>query len=438
MLDANGDGKLTKDEVKAAEKFLATRDADEDECLSMQEFAPGVYDQNRVRRLGEEQLLQSPNGNPYPVPVGAQTVVIYETGKVPGTVTQQVIKKYDKDNDFELTKTECGFDDLTFKALDRDGNGNLDGEELDAWRTGVPDLSVSLSLAPKQGDCVAKLDDEKGAAARGFVLKQTEAGRLVLHVGRQAIDFSAFATNFQNQQGSLKQSFAYLFTQAAGGKDHIVEKDLAGPNAVQFQIVRVMFETADRDADGKMTKAEFDAYFDLQDNFRNVSLSLTPAVQTPTLFQLLDESRDGRLSVRELRTAWDAAGGAGVAGRRSHHEEHHPAGGRTAAVAHVRPRVRRATGGVLREPEPGAGADEGPGVVPEDGPQRGRRRVAHRVRRHEGRVRRDRHRRGRPHQPVGSGSVRQEDARQVIGIAWMLLRVGVQNSVFSRLRLRGH
>ncbi len=46
-------------------------------------------------------------------------------------------------------------------------------------------------------------------------------------------------------------------------------------------------------------------YFDLQDLFRNLALAVTPAVQTPTLFQLLDENRDGRLGVRELRTAWD-------------------------------------------------------------------------------------------------------------------------------------
>ena len=78
-----------------------------------------------------------------------------------------------------------------------------------------------------------------------------------------------------------------------------------GPNAVQFQFIRTLFDAADANGDGKMTKAEFDAYFDLQDSFRNVALTVTPAVQTPTLFQLLDENRDGRLSVRELRTAWD-------------------------------------------------------------------------------------------------------------------------------------
>jgi Ca2+-binding EF-hand superfamily protein len=302
LMDANGDGKLTQSEISAVEKLLATHDADEDECLNMQELAPNLYQQGfgRVRPV---QIVQ-PNGRPAPATVRSQMVVVYPAGRIPGTITQQIIKRYDKNDDFELTQAESGFDNQTFKALDKDGNGKLDGEELDVWRTGTPDLDLTLSLAPKAADCVAKLADEKGAEARGFKLKLGEPGRLVLHVDRQPIDFWAFASGVQLSRQSLKQQYGYLFTQAAGDKDHIVEKDLKGPNAVQFQFVRVMFETADRNGDGKLTKAEFDAYFDLQDSFRNLSLSLTPSVQTPSLFQLLDENHDGRLSVRELRTAW--------------------------------------------------------------------------------------------------------------------------------------
>lgn len=303
LLDANGDGKLTKAEVAAVEKLLATRDADEDECLSAQELVPNL---NVPVRGGRQPLPLQPNGGAYAPPSDGvrQTVVVYEGGKVPGLVTQNLIKMFDKDKDFELTRTEIGFDDVTFKALDKDGNGKLDGEELDVWRTGAPDVEITLSMAPKAVDCVAKLADEKGAAARGFKLKQVENGRLVLHVGRQPVDFSAFAPVNQYGQQSLKVQYGYMFQQAAGAKGHVEEKDLTGPNAINFQFVKVMFEAADRDADGKMTKAEFDAYFDLQDSFRNLSLSLTPSVQTPSLFQLLDENRDGRLSVRELRTAW--------------------------------------------------------------------------------------------------------------------------------------
>jgi Ca2+-binding EF-hand superfamily protein len=302
LLDANGDGKLTKDEVSAVEKYLASHDADEDECLSMQELAPNLYDP----RFGGRRLGQPlpPNGNPGPAPGIDKVVNVYRAGLIPGTVTQQVIKKYDKDGDFELTRAEVGFDEATFKALDKDGNGRLDGEELDVWRTGAPDLEMSLSLAPKAADCVAKLNDEKAAEARGFKIKQVEGGRLILHVGRQPIDLWAFASTAQYAQQSLKQQYGYLFTQAAGAKKFVEEKDLNGPNAVQFQFIRVLFEAADRDGDGKMTKGEFDAYFDLQESFRNMSLTLSPGVQTPSLFQLLDENRDGRLGVRELRTAW--------------------------------------------------------------------------------------------------------------------------------------
>jgi Ca2+-binding EF-hand superfamily protein len=303
MMDADGDGKLTRDEVRAIEKLLATRDADEDECLSLAELVPNLNPNPRLR--GEIEFAT--RGGVQPIPTAAQTVLTFQVGRIPGTLTQQLIKKYDKDGDFELTREESGFDELTFVRLDKDGNGKLDGEELDTWRTGPPDLDVSLSLAPRATDCVAKLVTDAGdAAARGFTVRQVESGRLIVRTGRQPIEFWAFATVINaGRQPDLKLQYQYLFQQAAGGKDHITEKDLTGPNAVQFQFVRTIFDAADANGDGKMTKPEFDAYFDLQDSFRNVALTVTPAIQTPTLFQLLDENRDGRLGVRELRTSWD-------------------------------------------------------------------------------------------------------------------------------------
>ncbi|MCE9562215.1 MAG: EF-hand domain-containing protein [Planctomycetes bacterium] len=303
LLDVNGDGQLTKDEVKAAEKLLVTKDADEDECLSQAELVPNFFDPRFGRPI---RPVGGGFGQPQPVVPVSQTVVTYEPNRVPGTLTQQVIKKYDKDGDFELTREEIGFDEATFARLDKDGNGRLDGEELDAWRTGPADLEVSVSLAPKAVDCVAKLiTNREDANNRGFTIKQVETGRLIIRTGRQPIELWAFSPVVGYQLPPLKTQYQYLFQQAAKGKDHVLEKDLNGPNAVQFQFLRTLFEAMDTDSDGKLTKAEFDAYFDLQDGFRNVSLCVTPTVQTPTLFQLLDENRDGRLSVRELRTAWD-------------------------------------------------------------------------------------------------------------------------------------
>jgi Ca2+-binding EF-hand superfamily protein len=95
-----------------------------------------------------------------------------------------------------------------------------------------------------------------------------------------------------------------MFTTAAGAKRYVTEKDVTGPNAPQFQLLRIMLEPADFDADGKLTREEFDKYLDLQQAFVDLALSVSPSVQTPTLFQLLDANGDGRLGVRELRTAW--------------------------------------------------------------------------------------------------------------------------------------
>ncbi len=113
-------------------------------------------------------------------------------GRIPGTLTQQLIKRYDKDGDFELTREECGFDEATFARLDKDGNGKLDGEELDVWRTGPADLEVSLSLAAERPvDCVAKVTTEprRRWPTAEFTLKQGSIpGRLIIRTGRQPIE----------------------------------------------------------------------------------------------------------------------------------------------------------------------------------------------------------------------------------------------------------
>jgi Ca2+-binding EF-hand superfamily protein len=300
LLDTNNDGKLTKEELKAAEKLIPLLDADEDECLSLNELLP-----NQINQRGRVQVVEFAGRQPV-VRVADQIVSTFPPGRIPGTMIQQLIKKYDKNGDFELTREESGFDELTFSRLDKDGNGKLDGEELDVWRTGPPDLEVALSFSPKPSDCLAKLmTEDKEVTARGFKWNQVEKGRLILRTGRHPMEFWAYTPAFAGQQPSMKAQFGYLFQQAAGQKGYVVEKDLSGPGAVQFQLLRTLFDAADANGDGKLTKAEFDAFFDMQDEFRALSLAVTPAIQTPTLFQLLDDNRDGRLSVRELRTAWD-------------------------------------------------------------------------------------------------------------------------------------
>ena len=299
LMDRNGDGKLTKEEVLSVEKLLATKDVDEDECLSASELVENANNQFARQPF---QPTGAPAKSRQP-----QIVAVFDLERVPGTITQRILKDYDKDGDSELTQAESGFDDETFARLDLDRNGKLTGEELDLWRTGPPDFEANLSLAAKAVDCRATIATEaKLFGSRGFTMKVVEPGRLVVRHGRQPIELWSFAAVLQNGRAlQLKQSYGFLFQQLAGTKGYIEEKDFAvGQNAFSYQQLRVLFEPADFNSDGKLTKDEFDKYFDLQQPFFDLGIGLSPAVQTPTLFQLLDENRDGRLGVRELRTAW--------------------------------------------------------------------------------------------------------------------------------------
>jgi Ca2+-binding EF-hand superfamily protein len=304
LLDRNGDGKLTRDEVMAAERLIPSLDADEDECLSLAELVPGLGGPNQGRLQPVPRAGPGPGPGSQPVPT---LMALYETGKIPGSVTQRILMEYDKDGDFELTAAESGFDPKTFARLDTDGNGKLSGEELDAWRSGPADLDVSLSLSPNPGASRAKaITDRDAAAAAGLAIRQPDPERVIVQSGRQVIELWAFAGGAQlGRVATLKQQFIPLYLQAAGSKGYVEERDLYGPMGPQLQFIKVAFDPADRNGDGKLTQKELEDYLDLQQSFLNLSLSLTPTLQTPSLFDLLDENRDGKLSVRELRTAWD-------------------------------------------------------------------------------------------------------------------------------------
>ncbi len=68
--------------------------------------------------------------------------------------------------------------------------------------------------------------------------------------------------------------------------------------------------TADRNGDGKLDRAELDAWLDLQDQITRGHVLVT-LIDGGGLFELLDANHDGALSVREVRGAWDRLSAAG-------------------------------------------------------------------------------------------------------------------------------
>jgi Ca2+-binding EF-hand superfamily protein len=295
LLDANKDGKLSKEELAGAELLLRSRDLDEDECLSATELVPDVF--NRQARAG------TPNAASAAANRVGEPLQVYPVGGIPETIFEQLLKRYDKDGNLRLTKAEIGLDDATFARLDRNGNGELSVTELMAWREGPPDLEIELTLGAKPSESSAKVlpGPDGKAPPLASALRFGEPGKAFLHLGNQQLEFNTYAP--QGAFARPVQAAAAQLSFPDNGRGYITEKDVAqaGP---QLQYLRVLFDTLDRDADGKVTRAEFDTYFRVQQGFQSLPLSVTFGSQVPSLFQILDVNSDGRLSVRELRNAW--------------------------------------------------------------------------------------------------------------------------------------
>lgn len=293
-LDKNKDGKLTEDELKDAEKILIPLDADEDETVSSAELLAAATRPARFgTQVGDGMMGDGMGGRPGAKPNDDVQVFL---GPLPGTVVQQVIKRFDANGDYDLSPEEIGFSKKVFDALDTNHDGKLSATELDAWRTGEPDAIVILTSGEAASECKAEakiVGDGNGVS----LPKQTTSDRVILRVDKQTIDLAAVPVPdyVRNQQNP----YAYLFP---ADKKFLTEKDLVGP---QFQFLRVAFEPADFDGDGRLTREEFDRYFALQQQTARLGITLTHAVQVPNLFQLLDANGDGRLSVKELRTAYE-------------------------------------------------------------------------------------------------------------------------------------
>jgi Ca2+-binding EF-hand superfamily protein len=299
-LDQDKDGKLSEAELRAAEKILLALDADEDECVSVQELLANPITSQTASAFPIAKStaggLRTTANLPSPAP---PQVAVYPTG-LPKAVVQPIIKRYDKDGDSALTRDEIGFPKALFDRLDADGDGKLSAAELDGWRTCPPDAVVVLELGDTPQACKASAAPPDGGAwPDGMSVRQTVRSRLVLRVGSQTMEFDVAAPppGFRRQQ--RQQVAGTAFPQ---GAKSVTEQDLVGP---QNQFLRVVFDDADFDGDGVLTREEFERYFDLQRSTTEAALTLSYAVRTPNLFQMLDDNMDGKLGVRELRTAWD-------------------------------------------------------------------------------------------------------------------------------------
>lgn len=244
-LDANGDGKVTENEWKAAADTLKKLDKNDDELIGAGELVPKTV---------------------YPGAAGTTLLTPPKSGQeTPDAVTKFPMLMLPEDPKDTQWATETVRRNPKFKLGD-----------LEALRKRAPGARWVIRLGKSQ-----------------------VRDRLALSASRFRID--AWATDGKLVEASasarklLTASFVKPASEPKDGED--------GNRRPGGGDLAWLTPIADRNGDGTLDRNEFDAWINLQEQIARGQVLLT-VLDSGGLFELLDTNHDGALSVRELRNAW--------------------------------------------------------------------------------------------------------------------------------------
>ncbi|HVS34298.1 MAG TPA: EF-hand domain-containing protein [Gemmataceae bacterium] len=302
LLDANHDGKLSREELAAAPEILMKLDADEDETVSLNELlrqpAPAAAGYGVA-------FIQQPGRRPAPAPASNLPGLFLSSlnGGNWDELPRQLLNRYGKGAE-TLTRADLGLDQRTFDRLDADRDGKLDLAELNHYADRPADVELKVRLGatgPDQMMLEVMKDPQNPtpravsvSAADGVVRIEMDNAHLELRIGGgQGVG--------ANRSAAQRQRILAEFKNAdRDGNGYLDEME-----AMQSPIFSSIFKAADRDGDGKLFEKEVIAYLDAMQDLQNAAsagcASASFSDDSRGLFDLVDTNHDGRLSLRELR-----------------------------------------------------------------------------------------------------------------------------------------
>ncbi len=279
-LDADGDGKLSSEELALAEPRLLTRDANDDGTVTWGEMDDTL--------AGDAQAVMSRTSYltaPAAAALGPQADwdgIVYTFAE------QYLIDGEPAAEAFALAPSLPG-------TLDEDGDGRLSYEEVQRLETIEPHLVLASNFG-KTGDLLA------GVSLVGLSPELGEADRVVSHLASGLLfDWGGYRLQIASEdrapQAADEPSAEMLLTMYDADKNGYLDKT----EAAAAPPLAADMETLDANDDGKVYLDEIES---LLRGRRSPQLSAVQAVvrhDQDVLFPQLDLNHDGRLTTRELR-----------------------------------------------------------------------------------------------------------------------------------------
>jgi Ca2+-binding EF-hand superfamily protein len=293
QLDRNNDGALAREEMLEAAASLHPLDVDGDEILQ-------PFELDRNGNYPAFTFISATEGRPMPE---SFPFLALQTNTPASVLTGQLLTRYDKNKDGQLSRTELPLDKSAFDRLDADHDGRLSAAELAGWRKLPPELELFAPLARNSRRDVLVMQSPGGAQSPdpaptpGLMSLTPQGGAVRFPIGEKQLELVR-----RNGVSNFRASILKEFNDKAGKGDVVTEKVIFQPS-IPLVLVALL-RLADRDGDNRLSRKEIDTFLDVQEKFFFRATYLTIIDRGQSLFEILDADHDGRLSPRELRAAW--------------------------------------------------------------------------------------------------------------------------------------
>lgn len=283
-LDRNGDGRVSRDEIETGFQTLWQFDFDDDETLSVAELQP--YPLAALEAMRQAEMQDEP-----------PPLLLVQTDEERKSAAARMVALYGTDHDGQSrhipleTLAAGGIREAFLKRFDRDRSGGWSAAEIELYlKHGPAPLVMSATLAPSQR---VELVDVSPELADNLVLPESRNRRPLLRMGGVPVECVARNRLWQATD-AIKLYQTRFFTSDADRNGYLDVNEFAGLQAP------APFSAVDIDGNEQITRREIQAYFELEFLAAQSRLVAMISDRAVTLFDILDENADKRLSEREF------------------------------------------------------------------------------------------------------------------------------------------
>ncbi len=339
LLDVNKDGKISAAEFTAGIEILTRLDVDENELVSADEILyrprlpspntemfrgggmmevppslpparPPAVELATLTRKGTDALLAqriSARYGPRPKPSDARSADVAKADME----RPRARPKLNRPNQIDappsplwptrrLTNKDLKLSDASFAALDQDGDGELDAEELARFaQHALVEVDIALRLGElAKGQKPAEVILEGKPTLKAYISPRGADTAVAIELPGVRLDFISSSSN---RSVSLRLSYLRRFRNLDRDANGYVDIDEAANDLVFSRV----FSILDKDGDGRIFENELTAVLDEIEEIAQAAahgvISVECEESSPGLFGFIDTDGDGSLSVRELR-----------------------------------------------------------------------------------------------------------------------------------------